>query len=104
MLIQQVDRFCLQLASLRASGDFEELKNLQQGCDDFLRRNLPVPVDSPDFGPELLRVMEQLLEQYRLAMEAVVSARQELEIQLQSAGRSRAQTNQYLTVASHPPR
>ena len=104
MLIEQVERFCLQLGMLRAASDFEQLQKLQQECDHFLRRYLPVPVDSPDFGPELLRVMEQLLEQYRLAMEAVVAARQELETQLQSAGRSRAQTNQYLAVASHLPR
>lgn len=99
MLASKVAWYRGQLAELLQQGDLEEMRNMTQDCDRFLRHHLPLSNGFDESLSDLVSELEQLLEVYQLAVNCVEQAKAHAARELQVLGRNRTNTHTYLDVA-----
>jgi hypothetical protein len=99
MLARLIDGFSERMQKAVDAQDYEELRMLDSACLRFMSENLP-PQQLDEAA--LLAVkdsLERLQSIYRVAVSNCIAARDAAQTELQSVGRARRNTIQYLDVA-----
>jgi len=99
MLAQLIDGLNSRLKQAMDSGDYDEVRTVDSACLRFLQENLPPTANDADELAAIMESLQRLRATYGEAVTVCVTARNELQDSLQTAGQGHRNTLRYLDVA-----